>query len=919
MPFRFWPSLICCLLTTFGVALHAQAQTRSSFDLPVQSLATSLRAVASLTGTNVLFDPPLVEGRVAPALKAQLTLDQAFAKLLAGTGLKYRFIDDKTVTIVAVTSTTSQEGSDRAAQTASSRSPDDANSNKGGKKNASQDFRVAQVGQNAAGPPTVENNNEKESDSKKKTAGLEEIVVTGTHIRGATNSASPIQVYTREQIDQSGAGSVAEFVRRLPQNFGDVTENTIFGVAGNSQSQNAAGGSGVDLRGLGSDATLVLIDGRRIAPGNYLGNFADVSLIPLSAVERIEVIPDGASAIYGSDAVGGVINFIMRRDFDGAETRVRYGAVDDGGHREISAGQTVGRNWDGGSALVSYEYSDKTPLSAADRSYSMSAQQPFNLLPEQVRNAVILTADQAIASGIAAFADASFSRRSSRDDVSLFDTYSQHSPSDSSSYGGTLGVRIGLLGRSQLEVSGTYAASDTKIETIDVPSETVLAKSKTFDTTSSLDAILDGTLWTTKAGAIRYAVGGQARHESFSYDQPVVPTPAIFSASRNIIAAFGELRIPIIGASHSNTSEGRLEVTLADRDEHYSDFGSSNNPQIGVIWRPISDLKLHAVYGKSFKAPFLNDLYTPVNLDLAVPNPDPLKAGTCVPLDPSMQAACTNILLVGGGNPALRAQKATTWTLGLDFQPENIPTLRASANYYHIVFKDRIENPSSEVNTFSALGSESFLGPQIVQRNPPPAVLQGYLANPLFANPLNLNASTISVLVDSRVQNLSLVSTSGIDFSVSGEASTPFGKLATGIDATYILKFDNQFSAFSPVTSLLNTPYNPVDLKARGHLALTRGPMNYALFVNYVNSYEDNRSTVVIPIASWTTFDASMGYQVGPNSGALSNVSANFAVTNLANKAPPYVANSFSFPVFFDGANANALGRFFSIQLSKRF
>jgi len=876
----------------------ADAQMLVHFDLPAQSLAESLKAIGTATNTDVGFNASQVAGLLAPPLKADLTVDGALTRVLVGTGLRPKHLDDHTIVIAATEAFT-----------------DPARI----RLSHAHGFTSAEANYETTKPQAevLADTNDSSSSLSADKRDLEEIVVTGSHIRGVTDSISPTQVYSRDQIDQSGAGSIAEFLRKLPQNFGDVSESTINGVAGASQSQNAVGGSGVDLRGLGSDATLVLLDGRRIAPGNYLGNFADVSLIPLSAIERIEVIPDGASAIYGSDAVGGVINFILRRDFDGTETRVRYGAVNEGGHREFSAGQTLGRKWDGGSGLVSYEYSDSTPLSAADRSYSMAAVQPFNLLPEQVRNSAIFTADQTIASGTAVFANGSFSHRSTYYDVSLLDSFAQHSPADISAYGGTIGLRIDLFRQSQLEVSGTYAASDTKLKVVEVPSEVLDFSSKTFATTSSFDAKLDGTLWTTAAGAIRFAVGGQARHETFDYDL-TVSTPTTINASRNIAAEYVELRVPIVGPRHSGTSENSLELSLADRNEHYSDFGSSNNPQIGVVWRPTSDLKLHAVYGTSFKAPSLNDLNTPINDVFAVPNPDPLKSGTCNLFDPTMQAGCTNILLIGGGNPALRAEKATTLSLGLDFQPQEVPTLRADANFYHIVFKDRIENPSSAIVSINALASESFLGPSIIQRNPPSALLQGYLANPLLANPLNINLSTIGVLVDSRVQNLSLVSTSGIDFSVSNEASTPFGQLATGIDATYILKLDNRFSSVSPEISLLNTPYNPVNLKAKGHVALTQGPMSYALLANYVNSYKDSRGTAVVPIASWTTVDATIGYRAGANAGVLSDVSLIFAVTNIANREPPFVANEF-FPVHFDGTNASALGRFFSIQLSKRF
>ena len=94
---------ICGFLLSLFVAPALQAQAVSQFDLPAQPLAVSLRAVGSQTGTNVLFDPPLVEGRDAPALKAKLTVRQAFERLLAGTGLKFRFLDEKTITVIAVT------------------------------------------------------------------------------------------------------------------------------------------------------------------------------------------------------------------------------------------------------------------------------------------------------------------------------------------------------------------------------------------------------------------------------------------------------------------------------------------------------------------------------------------------------------------------------------------------------------------------------------------------------------------------------------------------------------------------------------------------------------------------------------------------------------------------------------------------
>src|SRR5258708_3357742 len=310
MPMRYRLSLIGCLLMTLFLAPTIHAQTRSSFDLPAQPLAASLRAVASKTGTNVLFDPPLVEGRVAPALKAQITLDQAFTTLLADTGLTYKYLDEKTVTIISRESSGATD-SRRSDQTASN---PEANSDKEPGKNTSQDFHVAQVDQATAGP-TVEKRKDEQSESKKP-PGIEEIVVTGTHIP-VQSSAPPTLVFTRDDIDRSGAGSVQQFLQTLPQNFNSTNEATNGGLAIAGAVNNVAdstSGAGVDLHGLGANSTLVLVNGGRLAPGNTAGNFTDISAIPLAAIERVEIVPDGASAIYGADAVGGVVNFIFRRD-----------------------------------------------------------------------------------------------------------------------------------------------------------------------------------------------------------------------------------------------------------------------------------------------------------------------------------------------------------------------------------------------------------------------------------------------------------------------------------------------------------------------------------------------------------------------------------------------------------------------------
>lgn len=141
-------------------------------------------------------------------------------------------------------------------------------------------------------------------------ASLQRVEVTGSRIKRAdTEGALPLTVINREELDASGATSVAEFMR-----------TSTFSSAGNFRPQSGSSAqswASIDLRGLGSNRTLVLLDGRRLPKAPNVGSAVDLNSVPMSAVERIEILTDGASAIYGSDAIGGVVNIITKKDFDG--------------------------------------------------------------------------------------------------------------------------------------------------------------------------------------------------------------------------------------------------------------------------------------------------------------------------------------------------------------------------------------------------------------------------------------------------------------------------------------------------------------------------------------------------------------------------------------------------------------------------
>lgn len=201
-------------------------------------------------------------------------------------------------------------------------------------------------------------------------AELDAMVVTGTHIRGAQPAGNEVLVIDRVQLEASGKATVGDFLREMPANFAGgvgMSDNAQGGQDASVAGSNMTGGQGVNLRGLGALSTLVLVNGRRVAAAGQYGDFVDISTIPTNAVSHIEVLLDGASAVYGSDAVGGVVNIILKRSDDGAHSTARIGTTTQGGGEQVQLGQTWGTTWDRGGLILGYEYTRKGDVRANDR------------------------------------------------------------------------------------------------------------------------------------------------------------------------------------------------------------------------------------------------------------------------------------------------------------------------------------------------------------------------------------------------------------------------------------------------------------------------------------------------------------------------------------------------------------------------
>lgn len=207
------------------------------------------------------------------------------------------------------------------------------------------------------------------SDETRSDDETEKIVVTGSRIKSPI-STSPIVTITAEDMNIRGLATAGDIIRSLPQNFSSVNSGTTTLSGQGNNPSTSLGTSSADLRGLGAGATLVLVNGRRLA-GSAIFDSGQVNLdtIPSAAIERVEIILDGASAIYGSDAIAGVINFILKKDYSGSTTKVRYeNSANDADAYSIS--QTLGHTWDTGNVLLALEYRDTDGVNAAKAGYT---------------------------------------------------------------------------------------------------------------------------------------------------------------------------------------------------------------------------------------------------------------------------------------------------------------------------------------------------------------------------------------------------------------------------------------------------------------------------------------------------------------------------------------------------------------------
>lgn len=897
-------------VASFAVAsAHAQSAGDKAidFDIDAQDLGAALTEFGVQSGKEVYFVEADVSGKITNGVEGQYTSTRAITLILADAGVPYTLDDNGTVLV-------GNEYVRTASQT---------------EETTPQPFRVAQLDQ---------------EESVREVSGTDEdddyvqdtIIVTGTNIRGIAPESSPVRSFDRDDILASGAATAQDFIQTLPLNFGGGANENISSRLPNDINAAFNGGasgslgSSVNLRGLGSGSTLVLLNGRRLAPSSGIGDFIDISLIPASAIERVEVLSDGASAIYGADAVAGVVNFVLRDDYDGVEASFRYGTATEGDFDEYRASFTAGKDWGSGNALVVYEFFDQSSLSALDRDFSQGALVPNDLLPSQERHSVLASVNQELSPDFEVSGDIIYSTREAvQERSSVLSPGAVRVTPSTENLSVSAGASWNVSGSWYLDALGTF--SDVHSE----PEQGGLFQSKnSIDSTIwTADAKASGGVLELPGGEVKLAIGGHFRTESFRntlVEESSMPVGDIEAdIDRDVYAFFGEAFIPIVGSNNAIPGVERLELNVSGRFEDYSDFGSTIDPKIGLLWAPTESLKLRGSYSTSFNPPPLGRVGASDLLATAFPTGLVNAIFGFTPGDPSI--ANVVALTLAGTSKDLDPEESRAFTGGIDYDHDwGRHSISVSATYFDIDFDGRLGETPIPGNALSFDAPNiAFNNPELFPEGtiiffPSAAEVQAVLdsvditgsiagADPLDAQIIN-NAGVL--------RNLGKTVVTGFDFDIAYTLDSDVGDFTVGLDGTYIKDFQQQASEATPLIDQVDTLFNPVSLNLRTRAGYSRGGFAANIFVNYTDAYKVDNSIGSANIDSWTTVDLSLAYNTGDNRrGAfLNNTTFRLAVTNLFDENPPSVP---SFPEFFvfgyDPTNANPRNRFIAFEVNKAF
>lgn len=751
---------------------------------------------------------------------------------------------------------------------------------------------------------------EAEAGSAAAASESADITVTGSRIRGAP-IASPVIVLDHHAMEERGQTTLGDVIRSLPQAFGGgqnpgvaISVPTVSGV-------NVGGASTANLRGLGSDATLTLLNGHRLAY-NASRQGIDLSSIPFGMVDRVEVVADGASALYGSDAVAGVVNIILKRDYEGLQVSADLGGSTDGGDFQQQYGVVTGHKWSTGGIVAAYEYGQNTGIFSQQRSFA-AGRPNIELYPAMHHHAAALSAHQVLTDTLTFEMDALYNKRWTFRSVTLssdgsFDVSHQDTLASSRSFAIAPSLKLRAGKDWQIVLSGVYG-TETVHDTNNVYAGSVLAgvyPTCWCNTGKSVELAANGRLLELPAGPVSLAAGAGYRINSMNYFNGAGATNN-FVGSQSSTYAYGEINVPVISPAQGISAIDQLNLSAALRYERYPTIGSVATPKLGIIYAPVADIKIKGSWGRSFRAPTLYQQHQGIFAVLY----------TAASRGGSGYSSTATALYVGGGNANLKPERAESWSATVDYAPHQVPGLHLQASYFSTIYKDRIVIPI----TYTAQSLSLPAYATFSDRSPTVSKVSSIIdAASSFDNYVGdtFDPSDVAAIIYNTNVNAGRQSIHGVDLLVDYKTSLGQGAGNLGLNGNLAyLASRQQLIAGAANADMAGTLYNPPHWRGHASVNWERGGLTLNATTTVIGGVTDIRAATPIRLGGMVTQDFTARYAFGQTGGPLHGLTLSLTVQNLLNDKPPVIATSAFYETPFDSTNYSSVGRYIGVGVIK--
>ena len=733
------------------------------------------------------------------------------------------------------------------------------------------------------------------------------IVVTGSRIRGAPIASTRL-TYEREEMRNAGQSSADDVIRAIPQNFSGGQNPGVGANLPGGKNLDVGGGASINLRGLGSDATLTLLDGRRMSFDAALQG-VDVSAIPFGAIERIDVVPDGSSALFGSDAVAGVANIILRRNFDGVETTARVGGSTDGGNFQQQYGATLGKVWSSGSAMISGEYGSNSGIWSRQRSYLRDTSAGLEVFPAMHHYNAALTLRQDLGSNLTFDLDGIYNKRQREQtmpldaagdlSVSRYDTLSK-----TDSWALAPSLTLSLPAQWEVTLAGSYGWSKVYYEGTVTYGDTSASVGNGFyrNATANIEVSGNGKIVDLPAGSIKTAFGAGYRRDEF-HRETTLGASQFVDKSRDSYYAFGELSVPVIAPEQESALGRSLNLSAALRYERYPGIASVATPKLGLIYDPTMDVTIKGSWGKSFRAATFYEQYTA--------NPGYLEDSYY------FGGTSGTVIDFQGGNPDLKPERSTNWSATLALHPAALDGAELEVSYFDIRYRDRIVTPITY--TRQALTNPLYapyvtLDPTVDQQND---VISRLIT---FTNLTSgaYDPATVVAIVDNSNVNAGRQNIHGVDILGRYSFDLGAGRMSASVNASY-LDSKQQLGPGQDWTQLAGTLFNPPHFRGRGELGWTGGAVTATAALNYIGPVRDVRSTPSIKVSGMVPVDFTLRFHPANLHGPFGGIDVIASIQNVFNDKPDTIATSSFLDTPYDSTNYSPFGRVISLSVTKRW